>query len=263
MFFTSRIKVFRDLGACCSKQKTAITYETTVFPTADIEKIVQTLKTDGLSCGLNLPDDLLLEILKFSKYTRYLGNANPHFPFFLDEKVKAEAQYQCRFVSAHSLNPAQHCLAVQMLENDATLWKIAADYLGTQPVLVESRIRWIFAIGGVVDEPLRGIFKFHYDLEDYRFIKFIFYLTDVDRRSCPHACIRGSHQHKKLSHQFSLLRERTDQEMIDYYGKDRIKAIYGPAGFGFVEDFYCFHKATLPVYRDRLILETKFAMNRY
>ncbi|PSO85260.1 MAG: hypothetical protein BRC41_08590, partial [Cyanobacteria bacterium QH_9_48_43] len=66
-----------------------------------------------------------------------------------------------------------------------------------------------------------------------------------------------------LRHQFSLVRERNDAEIINYYGKENVETVYGKAGSGFVEDFYCFHKGTLPVYKNRLVLEVKFAMNDY
>jgi len=270
MFFTSRIKFFRDWGIYFSKtkeyffiKKIEIKYQKTIFEEIDPEKIVRSLREDGLYCGINLPQKIIQEILTFSSQINYWGNADPRFPFFLENQDREEKKFQCRFITGHHFNPSQNCPAIKTIENDSMLWKIAAEYLETKPVLVESRIRWTFAIGETVDEPFRGVFKFHYDLEDYRFIKFMFYLTDVDELSCPHSCVKGSHNHKKLSHQFSLLRERDDQEIIDYYGRDKVQTIYGQAGFGFVEDFYCFHKATLPVYRDRLILEVKFAMNKY
>lgn len=40
-------------------------------------------------------------------------------------------------------------------------------------------------------------------------------------------------------------------------------SICGTAGFGFIEDPFCFHKGTIPVCRDRLILEVKFASKNY
>ncbi len=62
---------------------------------------------------------------------------------------------------------------------------------------------------------------------------------------------------------FSLLREREDREIVDFYGKDKIEIICGKAGFGFVEYFYCFHKAMVPKTKNRLMLEIEFAMNDY
>jgi len=59
---------------------------------------------------------------------------------------------------------------------------------------------------------MQGMFRFHYDLEDYRFIKFMFYLTDVDLFNSPHHIyVKGSHEKKKLGYQFSILRRQDRQ----------------------------------------------------
>ena len=103
---------------------------------------------------------------------------------------------------------------------------------------------------------------FHYDLDDYRFLKFFFYLTDVDDKSGPHICVRASHKYKKFSH--ILLRKReTDREIIDSYGEESLVTICGEAGFGFVEDPLCFHKGLTPTHKDRLLLQIEFATTDY
>ncbi len=82
----------------------------------------------------------------------------------------------------------------------------------------------------------------------------MFYLTDVDLSSSPHIYVKGSHKKKKLRHQFSILRDRDDQDIIDYYGRENVINICGSVGLGFAEDPFCFHKGTVPVSKDRLIL---------
>jgi hypothetical protein len=91
----------------------------------------------------------------------------------------------------------------------------------------------------------------------------MFYLTDVDFSSSYHICVKGSHKKKKLREQFSLSRNRDDQYIINYYGSENAITISEPAGSGFAEDPYCFHKGTIPVNKKRLILEIKFALNNY
>jgi hypothetical protein len=91
----------------------------------------------------------------------------------------------------------------------------------------------------------------------------MFYLTDVNLADGAHVCVKGSHRKKKLSHQFSLLRERDDQEIKEYYGQEKVITICDRAGVGFVEDPFCFHKGIVPQVRDRLILEFKFTINNY
>ena len=266
MFVVTRIQVLRSLGIFISKRpqsKSNRENENSLFKNLDPNKIIRGLQTDGLYININLPENILNKILTFAYSTNYLGDADIECNFYLSEKDRAERQYQRTFFSAHHLNPAQHCLAIALLERDPLLWEIACQYLETEPILIGSRMWWTFATRQELDESIKGYFRFHYDLEDYRFIKFMFYLTDVDRNSVPHVCVRGSHKQKKLRHQFSWLRETSDREIISFYGKEKIATICGKAGLGFVEDFYCFHKAMVPKTQNRLVLEIKFAMNDY
>jgi len=265
MFCLTRIHFLRNLVIFVSRQPVhqISTDGGSLFEELNVEESVKTLRNDGLCLGINLPRTILDEILEFSGYAIYLGNADSQFPFSIPEKEREELKCRQTFVTAHHLNPSSLCPAVEKVEKDHKLWEIAAQYLETNPVLLSSRLKWTFAVGKTVSENMRGAFRFHYDLEDYRFIKFFFYLTDVDELSSPHACVKGTHKRKKLRHQFSLIRERDDNEIIEYYGSNNVETICGKAGLGFVEDFYCFHKGTLPVYKNRLVLEVKFAMNDY
>jgi hypothetical protein len=114
-------------------------------------------------------------------------------------------------------------------------------------------------------EQLKAAQVFHYDLDDYRFIKFFFYLTDVDLYSGPHVLIRGSHKNKKLSHQLLGVRcaSKPDEDIVGCYGAENLVTICGPAGLGFAEDATCFHKGTLPTQKERLLLQIEFAINNY
>jgi hypothetical protein len=154
-------------------------------------------------------------------------------------------------------------LAIKKIEQDSKLWEIAALYLETDPILIGSRLWWNFATDRTINEALNKPFRFHYDLEDYCFIKFMFYLVDVDSENAPHVCLKGSHNHKKLIHQFSLISQIEQEKIVRHYDAEDIETICGKAGLGFVEDFHCFHKATVPKSKNRLILEIKFAMNQF
>lgn len=266
MFCVTRIHILRSLGVFILKRPHSDSnnaLKNSLFNKLNPDRIVENLQTDGLCLNIKLPEKTVKEIVNFAESAKYLGNANSRYSFHLCEKDRAEKQHQQTFFSAHHFNPSQKCEAIAKLERDPFLWKVAAKYLETDPVLIGSRMWWTFATKQELSESVRGFFRFHYDLEDYRFIKFMFYLTDVDTNSAPHVCVRGSHKNKKLQYQFSLLREREDREIVDFYGKDKIEIICGKAGFGFVEDFYCFHKATVPKTKNRLMLEIKFAMNDY
>jgi hypothetical protein len=51
---------------------------------------------------------------------------------------------------------------------------------------------------------------------------------------------------------------RDDPAVDAYYGAGRAVIVRGPAGFGFFEDPYCFHKALVPTTHDRLMLQIRY-----
>lgn len=268
MFCAARIQILRSLAILVTKHTSAQIYQdihgaNTLFPSLDVNKVVEQLKEDGLFLGINLPSDILNEVLEFSTQVEYYANSNPELKFILSDKDNSELKYQQSFATANHIHSSILCPAIKKLENDSKLREIAIKYLETNPVLLDSQIRWTFPGSVPLSEAVRGFFNFHYDLEDYRFIKFMFYLTDVSVSEGNHVFVKGSHRRKQLKDQFSLTRDSTDIDIINYYGHNNVENIYGKAGCGFVEDFYCFHKLTLPRSRSRLILEVKFAMNSY
>jgi hypothetical protein len=265
MYLTNRIEVLRFLGIWLSKRPYDVKAyrKTSIFLDLDVDLTVEGLKRDGLASGFFLPQTSLQEILEFANSTQYWGNGNPKFSFAINDREEAELNYGNTLFTAHYVNPSEQCLAIKKIEQDSKLWEIAALYLETDPILIGSRLWWNFATDRTIDEALSKPFRFHYDLEDYRFIKFMFYLVDVDLENGPHVCVKGSHIHKKLRHQFSLIAEIEQEKVVQYYDDEDIKTICGKAGLGFVEDFHCFHKATVPKSKNRLILEIKFAMNQF
>lgn len=263
MFLFSRIHAIRRLVQLLSKRPSPIRKERSVLGDLETEKVVGTLKKDGLYLGIVLPEHLLKEIRFFSKGATYFGNGESQFHFSLANREKQENKYGKKFRIGYNLEAASLCPAVRKLEKDPKLWEIAALYFDAKPVLLGSKIWWTFVTEAAVEGRTQGFYQFHYDLDDYSCLKFWFYLTDVDARSGPHVCVKGSHKKKKLSHQWALVRETSDQDIMEYYGHEKVVTICEKAGVGFVEDTFCFHKGILPVDGDRLILEIKYGLNNF
>jgi hypothetical protein len=265
MYLTNRIEVLRSLGIWLSKRPYDVKAngEASIFLDLDVDRAVDSLKREGLFSDFFLPQTNLQEILRFANSTQYCGNCNPKFTFTISDREQAELNYASTLFTGHCVNPSEQCGAIKKIEQDSKLWSIAALYLETDPILIGSRLWWNFATDRKIDESLSKPFRFHYDLEDYRFIKFMFYLVDVDLENAPHVCVKRSHNHKKLRHQFCLITEIEQEEIVQHYDDENVETICGKAGLGFVEDFHCFHKATVPESKNRLILEIKFAMNQF
>lgn len=248
-----------------------------VFEDLDIDDVIKSLSKDGFYLGIKLPTTILQELLKFASCTDCYGNGEHQLGFSFAEKEKAEEKCGQTFIRGEYFNSNLSCPAIKTLASDPKLLNIAANYLGGKIVYTVSRVGSLFA-GNEQNQRLLlenmnflslkestrdGAYFFHYDLDDYQCLKFYFYLTDVDLSSGAHVCVRGSHKKKKLAHMLSLFRRRSDEDIIEDYGAENVVPICGTAGFGFAEDTFCFHKATPPSHRDRLILQIQFTLNDY
>lgn len=232
--------------------------EQSLFPSLEIDGAVANLEQDGLSQGIQLPQQALADILKLASSAPCFANGRDDLGFYMAERERAQAaRPDVKFVTAHFFNVAAGCEAIRRLEKDPKLLAIAARYVGTRPVHMATTMWWSFAGQFGRAEQHESAQLFHFDVDDYKFVKFFFYLTDVDRENGPHVCVVGSHREKKLIHQFHQ-RRFEDAEIIESYGADRVVAICGPAGFGFAEDTVCFHKGLPPRTADRLLLQIEF-----
>ncbi|MBD2613163.1 MAG: hypothetical protein FWK04_19120 [Nostoc sp. GBBB01] len=242
--------------------QTLVNKNSTLFPDIDIDFVVNQLTENGFCLGLNLPKKIVDEITDFAEYHPCHGDYKPHLGFFYNQKKSAEKHYDRKFKIAGYFNTSLLCTAIKKLQNDPTLLAIAAKYLECNPVHLSNQLWWSFAGETTTFEKMKTFQMFHYDLDDYRFLKFFFYLTDVDAYGGPHVCVRGSHNQKKLSH-LLLPKYQTDEAIISYYQQESLVTIYGKAGFGFAEDTFCFHKGTTPITQDRLMLQVEFGTVDY
>lgn len=250
-------------------QRSVKSYEVTkdnpsVFPDINADEVVSGLDNESFYLGINLPKNIVQEIRNYAYSKPCYANRNENFQFYYRDKEKVEAKTgkQIRLASYFG---ADNCPTIKKLETDPRLLAISAKFLGATPVHIATELWWSFPTSATPMEQLKAAQVFHYDMDDYRFIKFFFYLTDVDSLSGPHVTIRGTHKNKKLSHQLLGVRcaSKDDNEIVDCYGAQNVVAICGPAGFGFAEDTYCFHKGAPPTQKERLLLQIEFAIHHY
>ena len=265
MYIFGRFQIVRSIMVFFSKYRAANNYQekNSLYDNINVNDVVESLKKDSLYLGINLPPSILNEILDFAKHANCYGDGNLQYGFSYSEKELAQKKYGKVFRLGRYFNSSLLCPAIQKLESDPKLLQIAAKYLEAEPLHTGTRLWWSFAGQAKAYEKTRFAQVFHYDLDDYRCLKFFFYLTDVDLSDGPHVCILKSHNKKKLTHILSLSKVHSDKNIIDYYGAESEVTICGKAGFGFAEDPFCFHKGKPPTSRDRLILEIQFSINNY
>lgn len=269
MFLVSRFPLGRNLATALYRDRSLkINHDhhaTSMFQDLDINQAVVSIQENGYYSGLQLPQQQLQELLKYAYSADISVDRNPQLKFKFADKEKTEADHKQKILIADYLDASSQCLALKKLENDSKLRAIATKYLKKEPILVRSHMGWCFT-GEKKDYLQKGVFgipvvKFHYDLDDYRALKFFFYLTDVDSLSGSHLCVVGSHKNRKLLHYIS--RSQSDRNIVKYYTSKNVVSFCGQAGFGFAEDPFCFHRGSPPVTSPRLMIQLEFALNDY
>lgn len=263
MSVLGRFSIFRRIARIFAQKWESLEEEIdhSIFQSLNLHEVVGSLNRDGFYGNIVLPQQILSELLKFSENYACYGDAEHQNGFLIHQKLEAEKIAKKQFSMAQYFNTNIHCAVLDKLKTDPLLLEIAAQYLGGKPVYTGSRIWWLFANKNY--DPNKVINFFHYDLDDYRSLRFFFYLNDVDCDNGAHIGVRGSHFRKKAVHLLSPVKRRSDQEITNYYKPENITIFCGEAGWGFAEDTFCFHKATAPIKRDRLMLQLQFALHDY
>jgi hypothetical protein len=272
MFAIARLPLARTLGRFfygdryqAAEKNYFANRNLSIFRDLEPEVALKSIEQDGYYPGLQLPEGILQELLEYADTADISIDGKSGFEFKYQNKNQAGTKYKCKIITGNYLAVNTECSAMQKLVNDPKLREIAAKYLGKEPILVRSQMSWTF-IGSKAAYAQKGVIGsptvlFHYDLDDYRTLKFFFYLTDVSSLSGSHRCVSGSHKKRKLLH--FLVRGQSDEAIADYYGTEKIVDICGRAGFGFAEDPFCFHRGSPPTSAHRLMIQLEFALNDY
>lgn len=269
MFIVSRFSLGRNIATALYRDRSLkINYDynaTSMFTDLDVNQALASIRKHGYFSGLQLPQQQLQEILDYAYSADISVDRNPQLKFKLAEKEKAEAKYKQKILIGDYIDAKSECLALKQLGNDSKLRAIATKYLENEAILVRNHMGWCFTgeKKAYVQKGAMGIpvVKFHYDLDDYRALKFFFYLTDVDSLSGSHLCVAGSHKNRKLLHCIS--RSQSDSNIVKYYTAKNIVSFCGQAGFGFAEDPFCFHRGSPPVTSPRLMIQLEFTLHDY
>jgi ectoine hydroxylase-related dioxygenase (phytanoyl-CoA dioxygenase family) len=151
---------------------------------------------------------------------------------------------------------------VQELACDPRILRIAQDYLGTLPVLDFVAMWWHTKSPSPDKEAAQ---YFHFDMERLRWIKFFFYLTDVNEESGPHIFVPKSHLDNGLP--FSLRSKgytRLDDSQVEkIFPRETWKVFTGPIGSMIVEDTRGLHKGKHVENGDRLVFQLQYTSSLF
>jgi hypothetical protein len=228
----------------------------TLFPSLSTPAVLDRLRRDGYASGISLPQESLQAILNFSALTEFTPDHSPN------QRIKIDLVEESNPLPGNILfrchNPHRDCPTVDQLAHDPFILDVAKGYLENEPILLSTQIWWSYPYLPKSETDLyTPEYGFHYDIDDYRFLKLFIYLNDVDEDRGPHVIIEGTHRKKDFFEKGH--RVLTDgQAAARYQGKLRVMT--GRAGEGFFEDTFCYHKGTNPRKR-RLILQLQYCLS--
>jgi len=215
----------------------------------DAREIVDTINADGFCSGIEISSGFLSYLIDMSKNNSFVdrktGEGNYEFDF--DELINPGKGYIYSLLNPHKMNEKLAQFALQEVK------PIADAYLGADSVILNSQV-WVTFPDESND--YNPDFGFHYDLDDYRFLKLFIYLTDVDEDSGPHQIIEKSHLKNSV---FRFFNRRLSDTLPKRF-LNNVRVMLGKKGDGFFEDTLCYHKGTRPL-KPRMILQLQFALS--
>jgi len=138
------------------------------------------------------------------------------------------------------------------LANHPSLLQLAARYIGCKPTISALGLRWSFPNAAAGND----VQAFHRDSDDWRYMKVLVYLTDVDDEAGPHVYVKGTHRTRAPMR----LQLYKDAEIRQRYGDDQLIVATGAAGFGFAVDTSGIHKGAVPTRKPRLMLQIQYSL---
>lgn len=236
-----------------------------IFPALDRAGFVRRLREDGIAFGLKLPSDLTAQIRQFASHSPCFADRDPACGFRLQDRPRAEVALGKPILLAQHFNVAALCPAICRLLNDPVLLWIAGQYLESIPTFVGANLWWTFPVQALQADRDRHAHLFHRDVDDFRFFKFFFYLSDVEPGDGAHVCVVASHHRPpmlRLGDRWNI-RRYSDDEIAQCFTSDQVVEICGSAGTGFAEDTLCVHKGLTPTREPRLLLQLQYALFDY
>ncbi len=175
-------------------------------------------------------------------------------------KEKGELQYN-DFYTEQVAHPLLTCSSVFDIAFDDKVIEIAKNYFNCMPAITNVQLRKSKATD-TLEHNIPGNGQttlFHCDKDSPRFIKFFFYLNDVDENNGPFTYTQGS-QIQKFEGWDSKYRWK-HREISSIYGEDRIIKCTGNMGDLIIGNTNGFHKGTKVAKGERTILSIYYSVH--
>ncbi|WP_275330782.1 hypothetical protein [Nodosilinea sp. PGN35] len=272
MSWLARFVVVREWVADCgSYQPPAVIEETVIHavegacPVASPSQVAKLMQSDGYYVGFSLRPSIVQELITFAETTPCYANRDPALPFYVGNRAKMEQTLGMPVLLAGYLDAHEDCEAYQKIRHDPYLLAVASQYLNHPAVYLRGEVAWGFPAPNTLADKIKTARVYHCDINDFKTVKFFFYLTEVGAEDGPHVYMKGTHRNRRFGHQRigQGCAAIADETLVEIYGRDRVQVVTGEAGLGFVGDPYCLHKGTVPLNNSRLLLQLEFGIVPY
>lgn len=217
----------------------------------DEKKVLNTINNLGFSDTFKIDELIIQDIIAYSN-TALFDGINGHGQYKVDYHSPVNPGDQLWYTNPRALE----CEQVKNIGLNEQVISIARKYLGVEPKIKDARMWWSFPQSN--QKEYNHLYGFHYDIDDYKFLKLFVYITDVNMDGGPHSIIERTHKSKNLFEKKN--RRLTDQLALKTYGEDRIRVMIGNKGTSFFEDTFSYHKGTSPSY-PRLLLQFEYSIS--
>jgi hypothetical protein len=259
----ARLKgVLQNTAATRQERELVARMHTTLFAGVDRQALLDELQARGCGFGLQLPAGIVTAVRQHADTHPVFAFREEKYGFHPAERANAEAALHKEILLAQYYNSETECEAIGALATDPLLNWIALKYLGSVPKFLGVNLWWTYPIRPSREDKLKHAHFFHRDVDDFRFLKFFFYLTEVEPGDGAHWLVSGSHRkppYIRFKDRF-LLRRFEDLEIERFYDPAAVMEVVGGPGLGFAEDTLCVHKAASPSRKPRLMLQLQFAL---
>jgi hypothetical protein len=244
----------------CALQRARL-HEST-FHGVDPAAFLDALRRDGVALGLNLPPTAVAELRAAAETATCYAERDYTCGFPLSAVASASTVLGKPILTAHYFNIEESAPVAARLRQDPLLLLVAAMYLESVPTHVGTNMWWSFPTDATYEDRARNAQVYHADIDDFAFLKYFFYLTDVDPGDGAHVCVPGSHRSPLVvrpSDRWNVRRYQ-DEEVETHYGAAAALEIHGRRGLGFAEDTLCIHRGTAAVKNPRLLIQIQYAL---
>lgn len=179
---------------------------------------------------------------------------------FNEVRDQGKLQYQDVYTE-QCAHPLVNLPSVCDVVFDEEIIQLASAYFGCLPTLNNVQVRRSKATS-IPESQLPGNGQttlFHCDKDSPRFIKFFFYLDDVELDNGPFTYVESSHL-KKFSNWRSKYR-RSAEEIASFYGEEKIKYLTGNVGDLIMANTNGFHRGKKVTEGERLLLTAYYSVH--